>query len=148
MQTPPAELSIRSAAAADTQAVVALLGELGYAVGEPTTGSRLAALLSTGSDPVLIAWLGAEPAGLVALHVGWMLARERKVARVTALVVGERARRRGIGRLLLEHAVRLAREAGCEMIELTSGTERLAAHRFYQACGFRSSSLRFHRPLD
>jgi GNAT superfamily N-acetyltransferase len=148
MGTPPANLSIRPAAAADTQAVVALLGELGYVVHEPATLKRLTQLQSTGSDPVLIAWLDAAAVGLVALHVTAMLQRQRKVARVTALVVGEAARGRGVGRALLEQAVAMARESGCEMIELTSADGRRQAHAFYRACGFEATARRFHRALD
>ncbi|GHB48162.1 acetyltransferase [Pseudovibrio japonicus] len=45
-------------------------------------------------------------------------------------------RGKGLGKEMLAHAVRLARESGCCMVQLTSNKERKAAHRFYTSNGF------------
>ena len=67
--------------------------------------------------------------------------------RVTALVVDCRARRRGIGKLLMDRAESLASTAGCEIVELTSAATRAEAHAFYRSIGYEPNSLRFRKVL-
>jgi GNAT superfamily N-acetyltransferase len=76
-----------------------------------------------------------------------MLQYEKPVVRITALVVDRRSRRRGIGRVLIEQALSWADQAGCELVELTSGLDRTEAHAFYRGLGFESNSLRFRKSL-
>ncbi|AEV38254.1 transcriptional regulator [Pseudovibrio sp. FO-BEG1] len=45
-------------------------------------------------------------------------------------------RGKGLGKAMLSHAVELAREKGCCMVQLTSNKERADAHRFYKSNGF------------
>jgi predicted N-acetyltransferase YhbS len=54
------------------------------------------------------------------------------------LIVTERHRRRGLGRMLLEHAVGLARKSGCHMVELCSDVRRKEAHILYNSMGFEA----------
>jgi len=54
------------------------------------------------------------------------------------LIVTERHRRRGLGRMLLEHAVGLARKSGCHMVELCSDVRRKEAHILYSSMGFEA----------
>jgi GNAT superfamily N-acetyltransferase len=85
--------------------------------------------------------------GLVALHICRMLQYAAPVMRVTALVVDSRARRRGIGKRLMEHAESLAAAARCQAIELTSAIGRAEAHAFYRNIGYDANSLRFRKAL-
>ncbi len=64
-------------------------------------------------------------------------------ALVENLVVTEKQRRRGFGRLLLEYVVTRAKEKGCHRIELCSDKRREAAHRLYRAVGFEASAYGF-----
>ena len=50
---------------------------------------------------------------------------------VDDLVTDQAHRSRGIGRDLLRHLERRARELLCDVLALDSGTQRTAAHRFY-----------------
>jgi ribosomal protein S18 acetylase RimI-like enzyme len=68
--------------------------------------------------------------------------------RIAVLVVSDGARGRGIGAALVEHAMSEARERGCVGVELTSGVDREAAHAFYRAQGFVSTSLKFFRAVE
>jgi predicted N-acetyltransferase YhbS len=56
------------------------------------------------------------------------------------LIVTEKHRRRGLGRMLLEHAVELARKSGCHMVELCSDVRRKEAHRLYDSMGFEAQA--------
>ncbi len=56
------------------------------------------------------------------------------------LIVTEKHRRRGLGRMLLEHAVGLARKSGCHMVELCSDVRRKEAHKLYGSMGFEAQA--------
>ncbi len=62
---------------------------------------------------------------------------------VEYVVVDEKHRSRGIGRLLMESVKALAREAGCYKIMLTSDLRRERAHKFYKSVGFEPSAHGF-----
>jgi ribosomal protein S18 acetylase RimI-like enzyme len=61
------------------------------------------------------------------------------------VVVDERARGRGIGEALNREALRLAREAGAEKIDLTSRPDREAANRLYARLGFHRRETNVYR---
>jgi GNAT superfamily N-acetyltransferase len=60
---------------------------------------------------------------------------------VTNTAVVEAARGRGVGRLLLEHAVDDARAAGATRVVLATGAADVGNLRFYQRCGFRMTRI-------
>ena len=140
-------IDIRPARHGDEAAVQALLGELGYAVAAEEVRSRLDDLLGRGTDPVLLAAAGDEILGLIALHWTRMLHHRERVARITALIVRDRARGKGVGRALVEAGAERARAAGCGLLELTTALHRTDAQAFYKSLGFEASSLRLHRLL-
>lgn len=53
------------------------------------------------------------------------------------LYVGEPARRRGVGRALMERAERLAQETGAVGLMLSTGIDNLRAHRLYESMAYR-----------
>src|SRR6266702_740632 len=59
------------------------------------------------------------------------------------VIVSDRARGRGIGTALMDHASELARQAGCYKIQLLSGKQRADAHRFYRRLGFHPAAEGF-----
>jgi len=64
-------------------------------------------------------------------------------AMVENMVVEQKYRRRGIGRLLMEYAIARARQAGCYKVQLLSNKKRHQAHRFYRSLGFEASAHGF-----
>jgi GNAT superfamily N-acetyltransferase len=73
-----------------------------------------------------------------------------KFGRLVALVIDERYRGRGVGRSLLARVEAAARARGCLLMEVTSAAHRDAAHRFYEAAGYRDSrrgAMRFTKFL-
>ena len=140
-------IEVRLCTPEDAAAVSALLGELGYEVSSQAAAERVQRLNETRSDPIFIVGEDGRPLGLIALHRCHMIQYRSPVARITALVVHQRARRRGIGRLLIDHALRWAEQRGCELVELTSALNRAKAHAFYRNLGFEANSLRFRKSL-
>jgi ribosomal protein S18 acetylase RimI-like enzyme len=66
-------------------------------------------------------------------------------ARIEDVVVGEDARGRGIGRMLLERAVILAKELGANTVDLTSKPSREAANALYKKVGFKPRKTNVYR---
>src|SRR3954464_3189045 len=69
-------------------------------------------------------------------------------ALVENVVVDLEWRRRGVGRALVTHAVRVAHDAGCYKLQLTSSDHRDGAHRFYERLGFTATSTGFRWSFD
>jgi len=62
---------------------------------------------------------------------------------VENLVVDHRYRRQQVGKLLMEYAIKRARNAGCYKLTLTSNKRRRGAHRFYRSLGMESTAYGF-----
>jgi GNAT superfamily N-acetyltransferase len=67
---------------------------------------------------------------------------------VDALVTDERHRSSGVGHALIGFLEHLARTRGCHSLELDSGTQRTAAHRFYFREGFVIPAFSFRKGLS
>jgi GNAT superfamily N-acetyltransferase len=81
---------------------------------------------------------------------GWRLMATTVALRklyVDDLVTAATQRGRGHGAALLRELQSRAREAGCQAIDLDSGTARADAHRFYFRERLSITSLHFYRSL-
>ncbi len=72
---------------------------------------------------------------------------ELALLEVDGEVTGAAFRSKGHGKTMLDWLIALARERGCEMFSLDSGTHRQEAHAFYFREGMRVSSFHFALPL-
>jgi hypothetical protein len=140
-------IEIRPCTPDDAVTVSTLLGELGYTVSIRQATEQVAELSRTGADPIFLAVADGQVLGLLAMHLCRMLQYASPIVRVTALVVDRRARRRGVGKLLMERAEQIGSAAGCEFVELTSAIDRTEAHAFYRSIGYEPNSLRFRKLL-
>jgi ribosomal protein S18 acetylase RimI-like enzyme len=143
------EIRIREASSADAGCVAALLSELGYPTVEGQARERLERLLAEASTRVLVAE-GAMPGeviGLSAVRAETLLEHDRPAARLLALVVAEKHRRRGVARALVEATEEKATELGCFRIVLTSAEHRDDARAFYLAAGYEQTGRRFAKEL-
>jgi GNAT superfamily N-acetyltransferase len=64
------------------------------------------------------------------------------------LAVAPSARRRGIGRLLVEHIIALAAERGATRVVMNSGPQMTAAHQLYYSMGFTRLTQRETRTVE
>ncbi|HET7686293.1 MAG TPA: GNAT family N-acetyltransferase [Candidatus Limnocylindria bacterium] len=143
------EARIRPARPADAGAVAELSGQLGYPVDANEQARRLAPVLASERDAVLVAVDVADR------PIGWIHVQERMLleasgqALVAGLVVDAAHRSDGIGRALLAAGEAWARERGLATMRVLSRVERERAHRFYQREGYRiiKRSLNFEKPL-
>jgi GNAT superfamily N-acetyltransferase len=85
--------------------------------------------------PTYVAVQDRHVVGMVTLCVFRTLTGSK--AYLDHLVVEPGMRRRGIGRVLVEHAVTQARAAGAARIDLTAGDQKQAGRALYLSFGFR-----------
>jgi N-acetylglutamate synthase-like GNAT family acetyltransferase len=140
-------VSVRRAGTADTAAIAALLGDLGYTTAAPDVERRLAELERSGRSAALVAERRGEVVAVLTLHMVPVLHEPGDWCRVTVLVVGEQARRQGLARALVTEAEAIARSHGCVRIEVTSALHRDGAHEFYRGMGFGQVSEHFLKSL-
>jgi ribosomal protein S18 acetylase RimI-like enzyme len=63
---------------------------------------------------------------------------------ISVIVVSNQAKRKGIGRILMDFADKLAIEHKCKGAWLVTGNKRVEeAHKFYKALGFEETGVRF-----
>lgn len=144
-------MQIRSARCADADAINELLVQLGYPQdGRAATVARLQNWIDDPACAAYVADAEGDLRGVIAVHVCPFFEREGAWGRITALVVSDRARGRGVGSLLVAAAESFATGHGCVRMEVTSGDHRSAAHLFYQRRGYADQagrSTRFLRDL-
>jgi ribosomal protein S18 acetylase RimI-like enzyme len=143
---PEPVLKIREAKPGDAADLVQLMKLLDHDVDAKGVRKRMATL-ATQKLPQLVATLDKKIVGLVGIHAMVAIHRDQPVGRITILVVDEKARRRGIGRMLTEAAETLLKKFGCGMVEVTSNDRLTAAHAFYRHMGYERTSIRFMKKL-
>jgi N-acetylglutamate synthase-like GNAT family acetyltransferase len=116
-------------------------------VRQPEDGmaERLDAIARDPHSALLVAADYGPVVGLAALHWHPVLQAARGVAHLSALVVAEEERHRGIGRMLLKAAAQAARQAGCDSLEWR--VEDAATRGFCLATGFAEAGQGFTRAL-
>lgn len=142
------DVLVRPAGTPDVPPIAALIGELGYPIEPAEAGRRLAPLLDSPHDHLLVAAVEERVTGFAALHRIPLVHRPACLARISALVVADGLRGRGIGSGLLRACEARARLWDAERIEVTSGDARTDAHAFYLGRGFARQGVRFTRWLD
>jgi GNAT superfamily N-acetyltransferase len=144
-------MKIRLAHRTDAAAVNELLDQLGYPQdGEAATAHRIQAWADDPSSAAYVAEAGGELLGVIAVHICPFFERDGSWGRIVALVVSDRARRRGVGSQLVTAAESFAATHGCLRMEVSSGHHRHDAHNFYQRHGYvdqAATSSRFRRDL-
>lgn len=85
--------------------------------------------------------------GFASLTIKNSLWMEGNLGHVDELVVDKNHRDRGIGTLLLESIIDLAKEHKCRRVELDSAFLRKDAHKFYESLGFEKRAFLFSKKL-
>jgi len=144
--------NIRPATQADLRSILSLLAEMhdDTRTGDPE--ARELELFDRILTQPLRTLLVAEEAGIVVgtadVLVAENLSRHGKPwATVENLVVSRSYRRRGHGKALMIHAIRIAEELGCYKVQLVSNERRARAHSLYEHLGFDAPVRGFRRYL-
>lgn len=130
------EIEIRAAVPSDSDDICRLNGEeLGYPYPPEKTREKLARLLESGSDRILVAVGDGRVVGYVhACDYDVLYAPHMK--NIMGIAVSYDFRRRGAGKALISAVEQWAKESGAAGIRLVSGKSREGAHAFYRGIGF------------
>lgn len=91
-------------------------------------------------NSVIVAILATEVVGMLQLTLIPGLSRGGMLrAQIESVRVSSHHRGKRIGHALFEHAITLARNAGCGLVQLTTDKQRPDALRFYEALGFTAT---------
>ncbi len=126
---------VRNATLADAAQVARLSAQLGYPEHPDVFAARLQRVLSLPEHAVFVAVDGDDVLGFIAGERRLMIETGERVE-IVALVVDERARRRGVGHVLLAAVEQWARQIGLHDLIVRSNVTRLESHPFYEGAGF------------
>lgn len=132
-------ITVRSAVETDLSSLLALHAELNpddVPLPQEAADAVWAAVLGQQGRTVLVAEVDGAVVGTADCLVMPNLTRGgRSILFVENVVVAGSCRRRGVGRRLMEAAVRLGASAGCYKVQLLAADDE-HVHTFYAACGF------------
>jgi GNAT superfamily N-acetyltransferase len=143
-------IRVRPMESRDSEIVARLLTQLGY----PVTGTEISEWLHSlggAEDNGFFVAESTDAGVLGAIQVlGYFLLISGCCAEIAALVVDQRARRQGVGRMLVSVAETWAKERGYTTIRVRSGISREEAHAFYRGLGYEhvSTQHRYHKRLE
>lgn len=130
------EIMIRTALVSDAETISKLSDQLGYAATKESTEKYLQLLQPLEQDVVYVAVSDKEVIGW--MHVFKTVRIESGIfCEIGGLVVDEKFRGKGIGKMLVEKAKEWATEKGSNKLRVRSNIQREATKNFYLHSGFR-----------
>ena len=130
------EIVVRKISKEDVAAVTALNHQLGYPLSIDQTLQNINAVIENKDHDAFVA---ADKINVI----GWIgVARAIQIetlpyCEIRGLVVDDRYRKLGIGKMLIEKAKQWAKEKGDDKLRLRCNVIRSEAHLFYQHLGFK-----------
>jgi GNAT superfamily N-acetyltransferase len=141
-------MEIREAAATDLDRVRYLMDQAGHPLPDDDGQALWEAVVADPMHDVLVAEVDGTPVGIIDIVLRRHLHHGGLAATVDNLVVDSVHRGVGIGTHLLALGMDRAAQRGARLVELTSGTRRKKAHRFYERLRFKNNGLRFVRLMS
>jgi GNAT superfamily N-acetyltransferase len=140
--------SVRDAEERDAPAIASLCGQLGYPTPGEAVVPRIDRLRENGQARVVVAVIGDATVGVATIHLRHMINHEVPIGQLTLLVVDERVRGQGIGRILVAEAEAWARARGCKRFVVTTALRRADAHAFYEKLGYTHTGRRYGKDFS
>ncbi|MEM6848040.1 MAG: GNAT family N-acetyltransferase [Pseudomonadota bacterium] len=137
--------AMREAEREDVAAIVALLaadalGSQREVPTDPLQPAYLAAFDAIAADPNNGLWVAVSDGTIIGCYQLTFLPGFSRLGSWRAQIEGVRvaasARGKGVGELMVRHAIALAKGRGCKLMQLTTDKRRIDAHRFYGRLGF------------
>ncbi len=138
---------IRLAHDHDTARIQTLLLQLGYNTGASTIEARMTPS-HCGTDEVYVGIQDREVIALMSLIYFDYFPSAEKRCRITAIVVDEEVRNRGIGTALIDFAKERAMTEKCQTLEITTSLVRVQTQSFYERIGFHKTSYQYVQKID
>ncbi|MEC5397521.1 GNAT family N-acetyltransferase [Uliginosibacterium sp. H1] len=142
----PSPLTLRPVTEEELPILAGFLGEIDDQPPMPLERAR-AVLARIAQHPDYTVYLAEHEGGIVgtiSMIVFPVFSRGgSSEAIVEAVVIGAAHRGKGLGRLMIEETMRMARDKGCYKLALSSNLRRLDAHRFYDGMSFVRHGVSF-----
>ncbi|MBV8327808.1 GNAT family N-acetyltransferase [Chryseobacterium sp.] len=133
-------MNIRKMKEKDTEVVVSLLDQLGYAGTELFIEQKIKKLLNDADEYLAVAEDDAgKVMAFISIHIIPQIALQGDFARISYFSVHKNNRSAGIGKYLEEYCEKTARERNCDRIEVHCNFTREKAHQFYYRQGYSES---------
>jgi GNAT superfamily N-acetyltransferase len=127
---------LRRAVQSDAEELARLTSQLGYPSSAAVIGSRLARMLPSSNDCLLVVESSSgELVGWIHGFLSQFLESEYRVE-IGGLIVDDRLRRKGIGRRLVRAVEDWALEQGAVELSVRCREDRAESHRFYESLSF------------
>jgi ribosomal protein S18 acetylase RimI-like enzyme len=135
-------IEIRPLRAADAPRISELLAQLGYPSDVDAVTSRLAGILNSPTQQVLVAVSAGDSRidGYIGVERRLLLQEDER-AEITGLVVDSAVRRSGVGRALVRAAEQWASDQGLRTVVVRSNVVRPESHPFYEGIGYRRTKI-------
>lgn len=124
-----------------------LVAQLGYPAPAEVIPERLANLARSDDNIALVAEDDGNVVAVMTARLMWVIHHDAPLAWLTALVVVDSHRGKGIGSMLLERAEEWAKHKGAHKISLSSAMHRGETHSYYDNRGYERSGIRFTKKL-
>lgn len=144
------DIIIRDYHADDLESICKLINELGYATSTEEMQTRMKRIVTHPDYRTIVALKQNQVLGFAGVFHCLFWEQNGSYIKIQSLVVCESARRKGVGRLLLNEVEKWGKDNGARLITLNSGNrpERVAAHQFYPQSGYITTSTGYTKLLD
>lgn len=136
------EFRVRDATLQDAAALAILAGQLGYVCTENQVREGMTAYIGDPDSRIVV----VEEKDVVVAWISLDVVRHFYVlpyVEISGLVVDEKERRQGIGKILLLEAERWARELGVGSLRVRTNAKRREAQAFYESLGLQKTKEQF-----
>ena len=130
------EIFIRSISEQDAEAINALSTQLGYTMPIEQTLANITSVLGTRGHNAFVAIFENRIIGWIGVAEALQI-ESAPFCEIRGLIVDERYRGQGIGKLLIEKVNQWSKETGNKALRLRCNMTRKEAHLFYQNLGFK-----------
>lgn len=114
--------------------------ELGYSFSYEETLTKLERLSQEASHCLLVAEIDGKVVGYIHGN-DYEVVYMPSFKNIMGLAVAKEYQNQGIGKALLTALEEWAKDTGAKGVRLVSGGERLAAHQFYERCGYQKKKM-------
>jgi GNAT superfamily N-acetyltransferase len=129
-------VNMRSVEPEDAERLAGLCDQLGYPCSVAQAGRRAAEIGDKEDHALIVAEIDrGRIIGWIHIYICSPLVDDRR-AEIWGLVVDEKHRKAGLGRMLMNRAEAWARLKGCNSVYLRSNVVRDSAHQFYENLGY------------
>ena len=130
------EIFIRQITPGDAMPITNLSHQLGYSITVSETGQNINAVLENTDHDAFVAVHGNQVIGWIGISYTFHL-ESPPWCEIRGLVVDEKYRGNGIGKMLIEKAKQWSKEKGNDKLRLRCNVKRTETHLFYQHLGFK-----------